>query len=102
MGLSRTRNMQDLKVPTKRFALKASGKGSKTEESETPKAGSAKSMKPASDPGTPSRGKFVAAEAATDRNPPRSGKPPPAARTAPTAEHARKISGAMNRGRQLP
>lgn len=90
MAISRTRNMQDLKVPMKRFALNASGKGKKTEESETPAAGDAATLRDARDPGTPSRGAFEPPDRTGDRNPPRSGKPPPATRKDPADSEGRK------------
>jgi hypothetical protein len=77
MGLSRTKNLEDHKVPMKRYALNASGKGTKTEESETPAAGDAATLRNARDPGKPSRSTFEPPDRTTDRNPPRAGRPPP-------------------------
>jgi hypothetical protein len=90
MALSRTRNMQDLKVPMKRFALQTPTKGGKTEESEAPDAGSAATLRNARDPGTPAKAANEPPERTGDRNPPRSGKPPPAPRRDPADSEGRK------------
>ena len=90
MALSRTRNMQDLKVPMRRFQTHAPVKRGKTEESEAPEGKTHVDMPEKRDPGTPSRGAFKAADRTSDRNPPRSGRPSPSPRKDPADSEGRK------------
>ena len=68
MAMSRIRNMQDLKVPMKRFALNASDSSVLLPLPEA----------------------FKAPDRTTDRNPPRSGRPAPALRKDPADSEFRK------------